>query len=297
MGAVRVQEQPVRQVDDTLFAQRAERVGIYIFIVGLAIFNLIPFIWLFTSAFGVKPEGFSSLYLSLPTALTLDHFADAINPKGGDVLRAMINSLGTVGGAVLLAIVVCTLAGYALSRARFRGRRELMYGILILQIIPITATVLPLYLVMRDLRLINTLQGVSIGLGTVQIPFILWVLKGFFDAVPMELEEAAWLDGASRLTALLRVVLPMALPGVGAAAVLAFNNSWGQFFLPLILISDPNKFLLPQAMFKSIINYTNIDYGMMNAMSFVYILPSLIFFFFARRYLIKGVMAGALAGS
>jgi multiple sugar transport system permease protein len=113
----------------------------------------------------------------------------------------------------------------------------------------------------------------------------------------MELEEAAWLDGASRFTGLFRVVLPMALPGVGAAAVLAFNNSWGQFFLPLILISDPNKFLLPQAMFKSILNYTNIDYGMMNAMAFVYIVPSLIFFFFARRYLIKGVMAGALAGS
>src|SRR5258708_32549865 len=97
-----------------------------------------------------------------------------------------------------------------------------------LQVIGVTGTVLPLYLVMRDLKLLNTLQGVSVGLGTVQIPFILWVLKGFFDAVPMELEEAAWLDGADRLTARFRVVLPMALPGVGAPAVLAFHNSWGQ---------------------------------------------------------------------
>jgi ABC-type glycerol-3-phosphate transport system permease component len=297
MTAVPVQDKRSARFEDYPFVQRAERVGIYIFIVGLAIFNLVPFIWLFTSAFGVKPDGYSSLYLYLPQALTLDHFADAINPKRGDALHAMINSVATVGGAVLLAIVVCTLAGYALSRARFRGRRELMYGVLILQIIPITATVLPLYLVMRDLKLLNTLQGVSIGIGTAQIPFILWVLKGFFDAVPMELEEAAWLDGASRLSALFRVVLPMALPGVGAAAVLAFNNSWGQFFLPLIMISDPAKFLMPQAMFKSILNYTNVDYPMMNAMSFVYIVPSLIFFFFARRYLIKGVMAGALAGN
>lgn len=208
----------------------------------------------------------------------------------------MLNSLVTVGGAVLLSIVVCTLAVYALSRARFKGRRELMYGILVLQVIPITATVLPLYLVIRDFRLINTLQGVSVGLATVQIPFILWVLKGFFDAVPLELEEAPWLDGASRLTALFRVVLPVALPGVGAAAVLAFNNAWGQFFLPLIMLSDPNKHLMPQAFFRSILNYTNVDYGMMNAMSFIYIVPSLLFFF-ARRYLIKGVMAGALAGT
>jgi multiple sugar transport system permease protein len=297
MAVVSTQEKPSARFEDYLFAKRAERVIIYIFIIGLALFNLVPFIWLFVSAFGVKPAEFSSLYLFTPTGLTLQHFADAFDPKKGNVIRSMLNSVGTVGGAVLLAIVVCTLAGYALSRARFRGRRELMYGILILQVIPITATVLPLYLVMRDLKLLNTLQGVSIGLGTVQIPFILWVLKGFFDAVPMELEEAAWLDGASRLTALRKVVLPMALPGVGAAAVLAFNNSWGQFFLPLIMISDPNKYLMPQAMFKAILSYTDIDYGMMNAMSFVYIIPSLLFFFFARKYLIRGVMAGALAGS
>lgn len=291
------QAQPVARFEDYLFAKRAERVGIYVFIVALAIFNLIPFIWLFVSAFGVRPQGFSSLYLFFPTGFTLDNFVKAFDPDQGDVVRAMLNSLVTVGGAVLVAILVCTLAAYALSRARFRGRRELMYGILVLQVIPITATVLPLYLVMRDLKLINTLPGVAVGLGTVQIPFILWVLKGFFDAVPMELEEAAWLDGASRLTALLQVVLPMALPGVGAAAVLAFNNCWGQFFLPLILLSDPNKFLMPQALFRSILNYTDIDYGMMNAMSFVYIVPSLLFFFFARRYLIRGVMAGAMAGS
>src|SRR5262249_3212026 len=297
MAVASAQRNTSTRFEDYLFARRAERVGIYIFIIALAIFNLVPFIWLIVSAFGVRPQGFSSLYLYVPTGLPMGTFANAIDPQRGDVLRAMLNSIVTVGGAVLLAIVVCTLAGYALSRARFRGRRELMYGILILQVIPITATVLPLYLVMRDLKLLNTLQGVSVGLGTVQIPFILWVLKGFFDAVPMELEEAAWLDGASRLTALMRVVLPMALPGVGAAAVLAFNNSWGQFFLPLIMLSDPNKFLMPQAMFKSILNYTNIDYGMMNAMSFVYIVPSLVFFFFALRYLIRGVMAGALAGS
>ncbi len=297
MVAVGVQEQKSSRFENYLFAKRAERVAIYAFIVGLAVFDLIPFVWLFVSAFGVKPQGYSSLFLFAPEGLTLEHFQDAIDPKKGDVARAMLNSTVTVGGAVLLAITVCALAGYALSRARFRGRRELMYGVLVLQIIPITATVLPLYLVMRDLKLLNTLQGVAIGIGTAQIPFILWVLKGFFDAVPMELEEAAWLDGANRLTALRKIVLPMALPGVGAAAVLAFNNSWGQFFLPLIMISDPNKFLMPQAMFKSILNYTNIDYGMMNAMSFVYIVPSLIFFFFARRYLIRGVMAGAMAGS
>lgn len=297
MAVASAPEKRVTRFEDYLFVNRAERVAVYIFIIGLAIFDLVPFVWLFVSAFGIRPQGFSSLYLYTPEGLTLSHFADAIDPKQGDVLRALVNSVFTVGGAVVLAITVCTLAGYSLSRARFRGRRELMYGILVLQVIPITATVLPLYLVMRDLKLLNTLQGVALGLGTAQIPFVLWMLKGFFDAVPMELEEAAWLDGASRLQALWRVVLPMASPGVGAAAILAFNNCWGQFFLPLIMISDSNKFLMPQALFRSILNYTNIDYGMMNAMSVVYVAPSLILFFFVRRYLIRGVMVGAMAGS
>lgn len=107
------------------------------------------------------------------------------------------------------------LGGYALSRARFQGRQGLLYTVLLLQVIPPTATILPLYLVMRDLHLLNTLQSVALGLATFQIPFVLWVIKGFFDSVSVELQESAWLDGANRLTALFRIVLPMALPGLG----------------------------------------------------------------------------------
>jgi multiple sugar transport system permease protein len=275
---------------------RAELVGIYTFIIIIVIFDLLPFAWLLVSAFGTKPENTSGLYLYTPTGLTLGNFAKAFDPNLGNVMLALFNSLITVGGAVALAVVVCSLAAYSLSRLHFRGRNILMYAALLLQVIPATATVLPLYLVMRDLKLLNTLQGVSLGLATFQIPFILWMMKGFFDAVPMELEESAWLEGASRLQALRQIVLPLALPGVGAATVLAFNSAWGHFFLPLIMLSDPDKSLLPQALFRSILNYTVIDYGMMNAVSLIYALPSLLFFFFARRYLIRGAMAGAMTG-
>ncbi len=296
--AARTDYQPSRErtTQPVLSWSRLELIGIYAFILIIVIFDLIPFLWLLTSAFGVKPENTSGLYLYIPTQLTLENFGKAIDPQKGNVIRAMLNSLVTVGGAVLMAVVVCALAGYTLSRLRFRGRTIIMYGVLLLQVIPATATILPLYLVMRDLKLLNTLQGVAIGLATFQVPFILWMMKGFFDAVPMELEESAWLDGASRLQALFRIVLPMALPGVGAATVLAFNGAWGHFFLPLVMLSDPEKMLLPQALFRSLLNYTVIDYGMMNAVSLIYALPSLLFFFFARKYLIRGAMAGALAG-
>lgn len=103
-----------------------------------------------------------------------------------------------------------------------------MFSILLIEIIPGTATVLPLYLIMRELGLINTLFGVVLGMTTGTIPFMLWVLKGFIDSVPMELEEAAWLDGANRFQTLTCVVFPLALPGVGAAAILAFNGAWAK---------------------------------------------------------------------
>ena len=188
------------------------------------------------------------------------------------------------------------MGGYALSRGTFRFKRTLMFLILLIQIIPGTATVLPFYLIMRELHLINSLLGVALGMTAGAIPFMLWVMKGFIDTVPIELEEAAFLDGASRWQALAQVVFPLTLPGIGAAAILAFNGAWGAFFLPLILLSDAEKFLMPLGLFRALIAYTNLDYGMLNAMGILYMIPSFLIFVFARQYLIRGTMAGAMAG-
>ena len=269
--------------------------GVYLFLLIFSVFILIPFIWPFLAAFTTKPENVSTLYLYWPQSFTWEHFYNAIFGRG-QALTLMRNSIVTVTSSVLLSLFVCLLGGYALSRGTFPFKRALMFSILLIQIIPGTATVLPLYLIMRELGLINTLFGVVLGMTTGTIPFMLWVLKGFIDSVPMELEEAAWLDGANRFQTLTRVVFPLALPGVGAAAILAFNGAWASFFLPLILLSDANKFLMPLGLFRALIAYTNLDYGMLNAMGLLYMLPSFLIFIFARQYLIKGTMAGAMAG-
>ncbi|MEN9936115.1 MAG: hypothetical protein RLZZ387_2694 [Chloroflexota bacterium] len=269
--------------------------GAYLFIILLVLFCLAPFVWPALSAVSTKPENVSGLYLYWPQSLTLQHFDEAINGRGG-AATLLVNSLITTGGAVALAVVVCALGGYTLSRLDFPLKRPLMYAILLIQVVPSTATILPLYLIMKELHLVNTLLGVTLGMTAGQIPFILWVMKGFFDDVPRALEEAAVIDGASRMQVLARVTFPLAMPGVGAAVVLAFNSAWGTFFLPLILLSDPEKFVLPLGLFRAIIGYTNVDYGMMNAMSTIYMLPSLLFFILARRFLMRGVMAGAMAG-
>ena len=268
---------------------------IYLFLIVFAIFILIPFIWPFLSAFTNKPENVSSLYLYWPESFTWDHFWNAILGRG-QALTLLRNSIATVGSAVILALVICSMGGYALSRGTFRFKRVLMFVILLIQIIPGTATVLPFYLIMRELHLINSLTGVALGMTAGAIPFMLWVMKGFIDTVPLELEEAAFLDGASRWQALTQVVFPLALPGIGAAAILSFNGAWGTFFLPLILLSDAEKFLMPLGLFRALIAYTNLDYGMLNAMGILYMIPSFLIFLFARQYLIRGTMAGAMAG-
>lgn len=280
---------------DPRVRRRWEVAAIYLFLGVLGIFMLVPFVWPFLSAFTTKPENVSSLYLYWPQSFTLEHFANAIVGRG-QALTLLRNSLFVSGSSVALSLLVCTMGGYALSRGTFRFKRALMFAVLLIQIIPGTATVLPFYLIVRNLGLVNTLAGVVVGVSVGTIPFMLWVMKGFFDTVPAELEEAAWIDGATRGQTLRLVVFPLALPGVGAAAILAFNSAWAAFFLPLILLSDSEKFVMPLGLFRALIAYTNLDYGMLNAMSLLYMLPSLLIFVFARQYLIKGTMAGAMAG-
>jgi multiple sugar transport system permease protein len=272
-----------------------EQALVYLFLIVVTFLILVPFVWPLLSAFTHKPENVSSLYLYWPKSFTLDHFYNAVLGRG-QALTLLRNSLVLTFSSVFLSLTFCALGGYALSRGTFRYKRTLMFSILLLQIIPGTATVLPFYLIMQRLRLVDTMGGVIIGITAGLIPFMLWVMKGFFDTVPAELEEAAWLDGATRLQTLTQIVFPLALPGVGAAFVLAFNSAWSVFFLPLLLLSDPEKFPMPLGLFRSLIAYTNLDYGMMNAMALIYMLPSLLIFFFARQYLIKGTMAGAMAG-
>lgn len=275
--------------------QWLDSASIYLFLLLFSIFILIPFLWPFLSAFTHKPENVSSLYLYWPVAFTWDHFWNAIFGRG-QALTLLRNSIFAVGTAVLLSLAICSLGGYALSRARFRFKRALMFAILLVQIIPGTATVLPFYLIMRELHLLNSLWGVVLGMTAGAIPFMLWVMKGFIDTVPLELEEAAFLDGATQFQALTQVVFPLTLPGIGAASILAFNGAWSTFFLPLILLSDADKFVMPLGLFRALIAYTNLDYGMLNAMALIYMLPSFLIFIFARQYLIKGTMAGAMAG-
>lgn len=257
----------------------------------IALFCALPFVWVLLAAFDPK----ASLYLQVPERVGGDNFVNVFTTS--DTALLLLNSLIMSGGAVLLAVIVCTLGGYTLSRIDFPGRRALMFAVLLTRIIPPTATIVPLYVICLRLGLVDTYQGLILVLASHQVPLLLWMMKGFFDTVPIEIEEAAWLDGAGRIDTAFRIVLPLARPGAAAAALYAFIGAWGEFLTPLILISSPDRWPISVGLFRAYVAYTLVDYGKLAAMSLLYMLPSVVFFLLARRYLLRTTVAGALQGT
>jgi multiple sugar transport system permease protein len=261
----------------------------YIVLAFLALFALVPFTWLALAAFDARAD----IFVDVPETWTLGNFVNLFADQDG--LRLMVNSLIYAGGATLVLIIVTTLGGYALSRFHFPGRRALMLGILLTRVIPPTATIAPLYVIATALGFLNTYHGVILVLAAVEAPLALWIMKGFFDTVPVEIEEAAWVDGASRLQAAFRVVLPLAGPGVAAGGLIAFIGAWNQFLIPLVLISDQDKIPISIGLFRAWISYTRVDWGFLAALAIVYVIPAIAFYVIARRAL-QASIAGGLSG-
>ena len=264
---------------------------VYVFLIALAVFCVVPFAWIVLAS--VDPT--AGVHLQIPAYIDLDSYARFLTDPMFS--RFVLNSLIFAGGATVLVIIASALAGYALSRFAFRGRRLLMFGILMTRIIPVSATIAPLYLIVQFLKLVDTYQGMIVVLAAQQLPLAIWLMKGFFDTVPGELEEAAWVDGASRLQSAARIVLPLAAPGVGAVALFAFIESWGDFLTPLILITSSDKTPISIGLFQAFTYRNQIDWGLLTAISVVYMVPTIVLYLFVRRYLIKATVVGALQGS
>jgi multiple sugar transport system permease protein len=147
-----------------------------------------------------------------------------------------------------------------------------------------------------DLGFLNTYHGVILILAALEAPLALWIMKGFYDTVPIEIEEAAWVDGATRLRAAFRVVLPLAGQGVAAASLIGFIGAWNQFLVPLVLISDQEKMPISVGMFRAWVSYTQVDWGFLAALSVVYVIPAVAFYVIARRAL-QSSLAGGLTGT
>ena len=261
----------------------------YAVLVALALFCLVPFAWLLLSS--VDAAAGPELKLPAPSVGNyLRFFTDSRTP----VLLA--NSLLIAVGATVITLALGVLGGYALSRFRFPGRRTLMFFILLIRVVPPTATVVPLYLMMIRLGLNNSFVGLILVEAAYQLPIALWLLKGFVDSIPTELEEAAWLDGNSRFGAIRRVVFPLARPGVGAAALFTFIAVWGDFLTPLVLLQSEDKYPLSIGLFRAFSAFNQVDWGLLTATGMLYMVPPAVLYLVVRRYLLRATVTGAVKG-
>jgi len=189
-----------------------------------------------------------------------------------------------------------SIAGYAFSRFRFVGRRVLMFGILLIRVIPQTATIAPLYEIVLHLRLNNSYLGIILVEAAFNVPLVMWLMKGYIDAIPTEIEEAAWVDGASRLEGLRRIVLPVAVPGLGASALFTFLLIWGDFLTPLVLLQNQSLYPLSVGLFQAYIGNYLIEWGLLTATAVVYMIPAVGLYVLMRRHLLTASLAGAVKG-
>jgi multiple sugar transport system permease protein len=255
----------------------------------IVIYSVLPILWIFLAAFDARAD----LFVKWPD-FTFANFRRFFTETDG--VRWLINSLIYSIGSVLIVTVVAALGGYTLSRLRFWWKRPFLYGIILIRIIPSTALIVPLFKILQSVHLLDTYLGLTLVLAAFQTPLALWIMKTFFDTIPVELEEAAWVDGASRFRSLFAIVFPLSFPGVAAAGLFTFLGAWGEFLKPLVLISSQDKLPLSIGLFKAFVAYTNVDYGFMTALAIVYSVPAVVFFMLARTFLVKSFAIGGVKG-
>jgi multiple sugar transport system permease protein len=254
----------------------------------IAAFFLVPFLWLFSAAF----DGKASAYIQLPSQPTLDNFVKIFTDY--DFARVLVNSLFVAVATMVLVVATVSLAGYSLSRIDLRHKDWITYGVLLLQTMPLSATMVPIYGLARDLGLRNSYLGLILIHAAIELPFLIWLMKGFFDSIPRQLEEAAWLDGRTKLQALVEIVVPLARPGLGIAAGLSFLAAWAEVLMVVILIDQQDLATVPLAFYQAMRTqggYTQVQYGAIAAMGVLYLLPVMVVFFFARRLMVRGLLS------
>jgi N,N'-diacetylchitobiose transport system permease protein len=253
-----------------------------------------PVYWMVATAFKPGPEITAYTPKWIPLHPTLVHFTDAIHrPYFWDDVR---NSLIVVGVVVLLSVALAFLAAVALAKFRFGGRKVFIVLIIMIQMLPANALIIPLYVVLAKYHQVNQLSGLIITYLTFVLPFSIWVLRGFVIGIPKDLEEAAMVDGNGRVAAFVKILLPLVAPGLVATAIFAFIQAWNEFIFAYILLSDQQKQTLTVWLSGYLGTSRGTDWGGLMAGATLTAIPVVIFFLIVHRRIAFGLTAGAVRG-
>jgi len=268
-------------------------------LVAIAIFA--PFYWLIISSISTMSELLCTPPHWFPKYPTFDNYLNIFFPKTGVAQAAKIfiytvrNSLIVAGGVTIISLTLGSFAAYALARLVFPMRNQILISILATRMLPAISTMIPLYIVMTKFNLIDTKIGLIILYFTFSIPYVIWIMVGFFRTIPSELEDAARIDGCSRLGSFIRIILPLSTPGLIATTVIAFMLAWDEFFFALILTNTSNAKTVPVAITEFAGRHL-IDYGSMCTGGVLACIPPVLLALIFYRFIVRGLTAGAVKG-
>ena len=272
-------------------------IGRHVALVVVCFLTILPVLWVIKMAL-TDAQSFQGAQLSpLPSEVSGTNFSAVVSSQDAQGTwlcgRQLLNSLAVAILTTLFAISVACTAAYTFSRFRFPGRRAGLFMFLVSQMFPGIMMMIPLYIIMDKLALLDTMLGLILVYSTTSIPFSVWMLKGYFDTIPKELEEAALMDGASPFYTFWRIVLPLSVPAIAITALFSFMSAWNEFVLAYTFLSKETAFTLPVTI-RNYVGEHTVQWGLFAAASLIVSAPVVALFFAMQRYLVGGLTAGGV---
>ncbi|MEV2248986.1 carbohydrate ABC transporter permease [Streptomyces sp. NPDC050147] len=269
----------------------ATRIGLSVAVAALLLFTLFPVYWMISTA--LDPKAITRGSDVLPSGLSFEHFTYVF--EKGNFGTYLLNSALVGFGTILAAGVLSLFAAIAVARFKFRFRTSVLIMVLIVQMVPLEALVIPLFIQMRDYDMLNTLLGLTIVYVALSLPFAIWTLRGFVQTVPKEVEEAAYIDGASWFRMFRSVLLPLVAPGLVATSIFAFITAWNEFVFAYTFMKGSDKYTAAVGIYQ-FFGENSTAWGPVMASSTLVTVPVMIFFVIVHRKLGSGLAAGAVKG-
>jgi multiple sugar transport system permease protein len=271
--------------------RRWQRVLVYVLLLLLLFIYISPIYWTLITSFKKLPEMMAMTPTFFPKNTTLQHYKDVFYDS--NYITFMENSLKVGIASTILTLILSIGAAYSLSRLRFRGKTLFSLGILLVYLFPGILLIIPLFRVMAKIGLYDDIRSVMLVHVILALPFGIWTLRSFFDGVPVELEDAARIDGANRLRVLVQIFMPLVTPGIATVAIFAFVVSWNDYLFPVILLSSPDNQTIPVGIAGWTSAYS-INWGQVSAASMMTVVPVVLFFALVGRFFVQGLAAGAV---
>lgn len=265
----------------------------YAVLVLLATFCLFPIVWTFLTSIKVDADIVTQTMVYVPTRFTFDHYVKIWTQSDYPVL--VFNSLVVTSITVVICLLTGTLASYAFARFNFPGRGSLMLGYLVVRMFPAVLMIIPLFVVMRSVGLLDSKLGLAIAYTSFLLPLFVWMMKGFFDAAPKELESAARVDGGTRFSAMWQIVVPITRNGLVATSVFVAIAAWNEFLFALMLTTSQGARTWPVGL-QLMVGEFQLPWGMLAAGGMISIVPVVIMFAIVQRAMVAGITAGAVKG-